>query len=493
MNQATILARIFFLLLLLVGVQGQGEVHSSEAFKGFGPVQNQNQPNGQSQLQASISESAEVGVPESHVPEDTATEDIIETKEIKDFSPEQLALNQEYIREWAKRARTDLKQRQLQKPHKPKDWNQLEGYYRNSVIISEEQWNVFMEAIEFNVPGGSAFETLVIAGRQLVTITDQMRILVNIMKQKKPRGLQKLDANFVPLTEKILGALDWVYNSRNLPPDPAEPRYWSFIGKGKTIDPTSPPTKKSLEMMIATAVRGDKINDTLVVSGTHIAAMWESSIAVQEAIWPFFTQMQELIQKQLNDFPGTKKESVKAKGAWGSPPGQGRQDVGYAQYLRNRYIEPSYFNIEAFPGLSADSKIVGPPWKNWAGSAHMTGELYVSYFKLLDKLYCGVLPLMSEMLGDLMLAADVFLGRVSITPEYNFAYPIHRYYNSWNWLEWLEQYPEWNIEEWYKRDGSHGFLPPPYAYRKPPRSGDRLWKDWDYWTEWREDNPLMEK
>ncbi|KAK6530274.1 hypothetical protein TWF694_003636 [Orbilia ellipsospora] len=486
MNQAAFLSQVFFLLLLFVGVQSQGEIHSSEAFKGFGQVQNQNSPNEQPQPQL---------VPEpggAAVPETTTDEDIIDTGEVEDFSPEQLARNQEYIREWARRAQADLKQRQLQKPHKVEDWKEHEGFFRNTVALSKEQWAIFEEAIGIQTPGESPVEALVIAAKYLVAITTQMRLLVDIMKKKKPRGLQKLDENFVNLSENALESLEYVYDARKLEVEGRIKKFWSWIGKDKAIDPDLAINTVNLDNMMARIVRGAMWNDTIIASGSHIGAMWDCTVIAQREIWSSFTKIQDLLQTQLNNFPGAKKEYLKAKGPRGSPLGQGRQDVGYAQYLKNRYLESSYFNIQPFMGLSKDGKIEGPPWKNWEGSTHMTGELYLAYFSLLDKLFFGVLPLILEMIMDIMLAADVFIGRISITPDVHFPYSMSPRWNEWNWLSWLEQYPEFDIEEWYRTKTLEPFSPPPSAFPKPPRSGGRSWADWSYWTEWREDNPLME-
>ncbi|EPS36259.1 hypothetical protein H072_10284 [Dactylellina haptotyla CBS 200.50] len=526
MHSVTIFARLFLIIaILFTSVQGQGLIQSGTKTHPANPaphgdtnpnipgqtIPNPNIPppidtdpiDNQPVIQEPQDVQPELGVQTQDVAvqaqeEETQNDDInIDIED--DWGPEQLARNQQDIKDWASRSLTALRESQKARLPPKSEWKEPhENFWATSIVVSPDQWAIFEEALRVKENDWCPLWLLMVATKDLVEIMKQADMLIEDMKKKRPQGLQSLNKEILLLHEEAWSAVEWVYNGRSIARTAAsnpfkQPYVSGTEGTGYPIVPEWPLNAATYRKVLQGIFRTGDINgtSTLVIGGNGVVNMWYALPRAISALGSVITKVQALVNQEIKKFPETKKLKDPAGITYPavSAPGKGREDIGYADYYQNRFVGGKDFDIRPYGGINSKGKITGAPWKQWGGGGRLTGDMYVAYTKLLNKVFMGVFPMMIEMFLDIMLAANLFLGRMSITPDEHFAIPWNHYNKDKDTIAWLETYPEWSGAEMYATAGKQCYVPDPMAYKKPPREGGKLWSTWDYFTEWRDDAP----
>ncbi|KAF3107962.1 hypothetical protein TWF102_011447 [Orbilia oligospora] len=166
-----------------------------------------------------------------------------------------------------------------------------------------------------------------------------------------------------------------------------------------------------------------------------------------EAYLRIFDKMMRTLQPVFNLYPGLKDRNdeeiigVIAKGGyidqtWGASSlyfqAQLRKLLGYDEVSRNTILVSDAPLRTAFRTIDR------------VRSRMRRFEMYFGIMELFDRIAAGNMSLMMEMIIDILLAANVFLGRRTSFPDYEFGLLLEMNPGPENWdaFGWMESYPE---------------------------------------------------
>ncbi|KAF3932075.1 hypothetical protein ABW20_dc0105709 [Dactylellina cionopaga] len=406
-----------------------------------------------------------------------------------EFSPEQLARNQEYIREQASLSQQQLRQGQEARSPPTEQRQELSNQLISSIIISPKQWRVFETALKIDDEGECPVYYLFLAGMETIKIMKQMDKIVSIMKQKEPKGSWVLNQKFLDLDKNLFRVLSQLYDLRKLGIEGLFP----LIGPDGLFDGSTTFSQQTYDDILKELFMYEEVaRDTVLVSGSTPVAFWDIILSIRKNVEIVVDRLPNVIFEELLKYPGARFGPTDTNRPYPAEAGKGRQDIGYAKWYEEKYTRPEKFEIAPLPGFSTQGKgkVTGHPWKKWESSKYLTADMYTTYLRLANMIGSGALPLMTEMALDIMLAANVFLGRRSIYPDDQFALPWDMYPKDIDLFTWLEQYPEWTNAEGAATKGKSFYTPSYTKFIKPPREGGRPWAEWDYWIDWMNDDEI---
>ncbi|KAJ6257299.1 LOW QUALITY PROTEIN: hypothetical protein Dda_8188 [Drechslerella dactyloides] len=397
-------------------------------------VQNQNQPLANANTQATNTN-----------PQDTAATD-------ETFSPEQLALNQAWIRDRAQAARKALYRGQsariLANPSMIRDltW----PHPNQGIVISPTLWTDFIAALGIATRSDSnPIYFLLRDAKTIRTLLIQIDTIYRILLDKSGAGGKSaitLDDDY-----RAFIARGWEIIRPLINIDLTTAPEYDYGDPAGVIHPNShfnitgaDLTDFPLQTRTAMYLFGTEevAPNTIIASESHIIAMWTMLTGVELELRTWIGEFQRKLVYDVFRFPSTDAPTTNAGIDWPDAGKYKRQTIGYAEYFAEKYIHD--FDTEPLPPpASPGKKKESEPWRSWRRSPRITFDLYVQPLLLWAKIYSGLVPNMLEMIADIAFVANTELGRKSVYPDGNFAAPVEV-----PWLDvpaWLGTYPEWFV------------------------------------------------
>ncbi|KAK6530801.1 hypothetical protein TWF281_007638 [Arthrobotrys megalospora] len=351
--------------------------------------------------------------------------------------------------------------------------------FYNSIIVSGRTWEIFEASVNLGSSGNAAQDDLnvinspvyyiLLAARDTVALLSQAQMLTTYMfsiDKMADRVGRPLDKRFIKMIQRSWEVLQPIMtffpdrlDKNGNPPV-------SVLGKGEAsfIDASYPPRPLFLRAILYKLLNHDTVApNTILVSDTPLLENFVKIGDARTELGQYIVDLQRLLEKMKKNYP--EEEYISTGLTWpvASPPGFRRQDVGYEPYYRRRYVEE--FDSTMIPGLQSNGEATEEPWLSWVQSKEITFGMYVGYLEIMNRIFAGTLPLLMEMFMDLMLASNIFLGRRSIYPDYEFGIPWKLIPDRGNAIAWLETYPEWDTDAQLR--GGSVFNPHPSKFKLP--------------------------
>ncbi|KAF3115772.1 hypothetical protein TWF594_006040 [Orbilia oligospora] len=311
-----------------------------------------------------------------------------------------LAKNQKDIRQQAAVQLKELREAQTSKELQPEQLQREavedQEFLANSVIISKRTWEVFEEALQITAEGPngtlgeSPVQILTEAAKSIAKLTIQIHTIGGYMKRiwKLPESQRKGppgDEAYLRIFDKMMRTLQPVFNLYPGLKDRNDEEIIGVIAKGGYIDQTWGASSLYFQAQLRKLLGYDEVSrNTILVSDAPLRTAFRTIDRVRSRM---------------------------------------RRALG---------------------GITRDGVPVEEPFISWSKSNELRFEMYFGIMELFDRIAAGNMSLMMEMIIDILLAANVFLGRRTSFPDYEFGLLLEMNPGPENWdaFGWMESYPE---------------------------------------------------
>ncbi|EGX45088.1 hypothetical protein AOL_s00173g189 [Orbilia oligospora ATCC 24927] len=368
-----------------------------------------------------------------------------------------LAKNQKDIRQQAAVQLKELREAQTSKGSQPeqlqREVTEDQEFLANSVIISKRTWEVFEEALQIAAEGPngtlgeSPVQILTEAAKSIAKLTIQIHTIGGYVKRilKLPESERKGlpgDKAYVQIFDKLMRTLQPVFNLYPGLKDKNDEEIISVIAKGGYIDQTWGASSLYFLAQLRKLLDYDELSrNTILVSDAPLRTAFRTIDRARSQMREYLFDMQAVLAKLQKKYP---KEPFDLTLHYPeiSPEGERRQDIGYHKYYEGRYIDK--YTSRALGGITRDGVPVEEPFISWSKANELRFEMYFGIMELFDRIVAGNMSLMMEMIIDILLAANVFLGRRTSLPDYEFGLLLEMNPGLENWdaFSWMESYPE---------------------------------------------------
>ncbi|KAF3911438.1 hypothetical protein ABW20_dc0104525 [Dactylellina cionopaga] len=358
---------------------------------------------------------------------------------------DQLANNQNSIRQQAGAALQTLRDQQAaRRPTGVIDW----APERNTIIISPETWTAFENALHIDKNGQNAVWYLIKASQiinSLMTAANTVSLFLMAKGIKSSSEMEKFELSQLSGWNAMAKVINNVRKSaRAFDSSIVERMPPGITDQGEIIDSTVVLDKATVREQLKKLFAYEEVADgTILVSDTPISdalsAVESTFFALEEFFDEDLVPVLERLQKKLQgskakgvNFPTPRLEIFK------------RQNIGYKKYFSDKYVTEFGFDFVRLPGEEgADSR-----WNNWISKTTAGYEMYAGYGEFMNKIFHGGLPLMVEMLTDILFASNLILGRGALYPdeEFGISEDIEVLPYETDVLKWMGKYPEFGLE-----------------------------------------------
>ncbi|KAK6355817.1 hypothetical protein TWF718_000198 [Orbilia javanica] len=360
-----------------------------------------------------------------------------------------------------------------------------------SMIVSKEVWNIFEEALLLNPPDNQSSDgpvfILSIAGRvidrlltQIISIAKNMKRIMNLPEN---RGKEtELDRKFFEIFVRVLRTLKIIITLYPDQLDDDGKPMNGVIERGGFIDSAFGAAPIFLKAQLRKLFDYDEVaRNTILVSDASVVTAFKKLNQASKNLSVLTRQLQVVVNDLQEQYPEDNFSPTLYYPRL-SPEGSRRQDIGYVNYYESKYIE--VFSSRPAIGLNDDGEPTGEPFLQWSTANKLSFSMYAAILDLINRIAIGNAPLMMEMLLDIMVAANVFLGRRSSIPDYEFglSFKFSGLGKSWDAFGWLESYPEISVDGARERESV--FDPRPADFMLPEGQHDRDPLAHDYLKFW---------
>ncbi|KAF3183895.1 hypothetical protein TWF788_005368 [Orbilia oligospora] len=366
-----------------------------------------------------------------------------------------LAKNQKDIRQQAATQLKELREVQISKESQPeqlqREATEDQDFLANSVIIPKRTWEIFEQALQIEGPDGTIGESpvqiLTEAAKSIAKLTIQIHTIGGYTKRilKLPESQRKGlpgDEDYLRIFDRLMRTLQPVFNLYPGLTDRNDEEIVGVIAKGGYIDQTWGASSLYFQAQLRKLLDYDEVShNTILVSDAPLRTAFRTLDRVRSQMRSYLFDMQAELAKLQKKYP---KEPFDLTLSYPevSPEGYRRQDIGYHRYYERRYIDE--YTSRALGGITRDGVPVEEPFISWSKANELRFEMYFGIMELFDRIVAGNMSLMMEMIIDILFAANVFLGRRTLLPDYEFGLlpEMGPGLENWDAFGWMESYPE---------------------------------------------------
>ncbi|KAK6500314.1 hypothetical protein TWF481_010658 [Arthrobotrys musiformis] len=322
-----------------------------------------------------------------------------------------------------------------------------EGPVYSSVIVSKDTWEVFEAAvgIESKPAGENPVYILVEAAKSIAMLCVQLDSVARNIKRinnSPDREGPQAHPQFFRAVDNLIQAIQPVYNYYPKVLDGEGKEIKGLIGKGGFIDPAWGTTNIFLKARLRELLGYEEVaKNTILVSDSVLLKAFFGLGRLGTVISQRAKELQNVMKDIKKDFPEDTL-GIALGYPKRSPEGSRRQDIGYFPYYQQRYM--SGFASRYATGIDDKGKMIEEPFLSWSTAKRIDFKMYQTVLTFANRISVGNIPLMMEMILDILLAGNIFLGRRSIYPDYEFGipWPPQTLPGTWDAISWLKTYPE---------------------------------------------------
>ncbi|KAK6337482.1 hypothetical protein TWF730_002881 [Orbilia blumenaviensis] len=346
----------------------------------------------------------------------------------------------------------------------------------SSLIISQQVWDIFEESMGVESPtnsstiGNSPVPVLMVGARTITELLSEVELIISFMKRidaspdRKGKGV---DPPFLTVVQQFYVALQPIYNFIPDVLDKNGNEVPSIVGKGLLIDPSWKRNPLFVKAQLRKLLAYDEVapNTILVSDEVLLKAIYTIGVRTWGPLISCSRRLLNLVENVWTNDTSTKWLDFAASTPKPSLEEFKRQNSDYATWFVQRYVN-NYHSLPLQP-FDKDGVLVREPLKSWATATELKSSMYGAVLALLNRITTANVPMMIEALFDIVLAANIFLGRRAMFPDDEFAIPWDAVplTRDTDAIAWLEQYPETAFPG-AKRRGSL-FIPSPSDFKLP--------------------------